>query len=144
MGDLELAIANRNRIGRLYGFTGHYGTTHSAPLSEAPEQIEEPNVKQQQTVTEAEEIIMATDLVFNRFKPSSVAGRILATLAKGPKTPAQVAHIAGSRSADNIMAPGGWFYLLRKFGKTSKKFTLSLNDDGRLVLVVNQRYAKQV
>lgn len=87
---------------------------------------------------------MESTLVFNRFRSNSVAGRMLTALAKGPKTPAQVARIAKSKSADNIMAGGGWYFQLRRFGKISRKFTLSVEDNGRLVLAVNRRYRGQV
>lgn len=85
---------------------------------------------------------MATT-VFNRFRVNSVAGRMLTTLAKGPKTPLQVAKIAKVRSADNIMAGGGWYFQLRRFGKASRKFDLSAVD-GKLVLTVNKRFRSQV
>jgi hypothetical protein len=135
MSDRETAIAVRDRIGRLYGYSGPYGTTNPTP------EITEPFVEETVEVTQtaAEEI----DMVFNRFKPDSVAGRILKALASGPKTPAQLAHLAGSKSADNIIAPGGWFYQLRKFGKTTGKFKLE-KEDNRLVLTVGKRYASQV
>ena len=87
---------------------------------------------------------MTTDLIFNRYRPDSIAGRILAALAKRPHTPAELARIAQSRSADNILAAGGWYSQLRRFGKTTRKFSLELADDGRLVLTVNKRYASQV
>lgn len=87
---------------------------------------------------------MDSNLVFNRFRSNSVAGRMLTALAKRPLTPAQVAHIARVKSADNIMAGGGWYFQLRRFGKASKKFTLAVADNGRLVLTVNRRYRGQV
>lgn len=87
---------------------------------------------------------MTENLVFNRFRSNSIAGRILRSLASGPKTPAQLAHLAKSKSADNVMAPGGWYFQLRRFGKASKKFTLAVTDNGRLVLTVNRRYRDQV
>ena len=82
-------------------------------------------------------------LVFNRYRADSIGGRILTSLAGGPKTPSELARIAGSRSADNITAPGGWYSQLRKFGKTTGKFKLE-KDGNRLVLTVNKRYASQV
>lgn len=86
---------------------------------------------------------MTTNLIFNRFRSNSVAGRILKSLATGPKTPAQLAHVAKA-SADNILAGGGWYFQLRRFGKASKKFTLGMNEQGRLVLTVNRRYRGQI
>lgn len=83
------------------------------------------------------------DLVFNRFQSKSVAGRMLSALAGGPKTPAQIANVAKVKSADNILAPGGWYFQLRRFGKTSGKFKLA-KDGNKLVLTVNKRYASQV
>jgi hypothetical protein len=82
-------------------------------------------------------------LVFNRFRSNTVAGRMLTALAKRPLTPAQVAHLAKAKSAGNIMAGGGWYFQLRRFGKASKKFTLAMVD-GRLTMVVNRRYRGQV
>lgn len=143
MSEQELAVATRDRIGRIYKFHGTYGTTTKTAELSGEVNVEETNTPTT-TVSEQTEDEMDATLVFNRFKPASVAGKILRALVAGPKTPAQVAHLAGSRSVDNIMAPGGWFYQLRKFGKTSGKFALSLNDNGRLVLAVNKRYAKQV
>lgn len=78
---------------------------------------------------------MTENLVFNRFRATSIAGRILTTLSDGkPKSAAQVARIAKSRSADNILAPGGWYAKLRNYGKRTRKFLLSKTEDGKLVL----------
>jgi hypothetical protein len=133
-------LATRDRIGRLYGYTGPYGTTNPEKELDIPEQSVKIDVKEQQpiVVVEGEET-----MVFNRFKPGSVGARILSALANGPKTAAQLAHVAGSKTADNILAPGGWFYQLRKFGKTSGKFKLE-KDGNKLVLTVSKRYAAQV
>ena len=87
---------------------------------------------------------MESNMVFNRFRTNSIAGRMLTALAKRPMTPAQIAHVAKAKSADNIMAGGGWYFQLRRFGKASKKFTLSVADNGRLVLQVNRRYRDQI
>lgn len=87
---------------------------------------------------------MDSTLVFNRFRSNTVAGRMLSALAKRPMTVAEVARIAKPRSTDNILAPGGWYFQLRRFGKTSKKFSLSMAENGRLVLKVNARYRGQV
>jgi hypothetical protein len=148
MNDREQAIAVRDRIGRLYGFTGSYGTANPEPdvadNSESDLTSGEPSatisVEEVGTETELEE---ENAMIFNRFKVDSVAGRMLKALAAGPKTAAQLAHIAGSKSADNILAPGGWFYQLRKFGKTSGKFKLEKSEN-RLVLTISKRYASQV
>ena len=77
------------------------------------------------------------NLVFNRYRADSVGGRILTALTAGPKTAAQLAHVAKSKSADNILAPGGWYSQLRRFGKESGKFTLEKKDN-RLVLTVHR------
>ena len=78
-------------------------------------------------------------LVFNRFRSNSVAGRMLIALAKGtPMTPAAVARAAKAKSPKNITAPGGWYALLRAFGRKSRKFNLSKTEDGKLVLVVRK------
>lgn len=87
---------------------------------------------------------MESNMVFNRFRVNSIAGRMLTALAKRPMTPAQIAHVVKAKSADNIMAPGGWYFQLRRFGKTTKKFTLATADNGRLVLTVNRRYRGQI
>jgi hypothetical protein len=87
---------------------------------------------------------MTNDLVFNRFQPNSVAGRMLSALAKRPMTVAELARVAKPKSTDNIMAPGGWYFQLRRFGKASRKFTLSVADNGRLVLKVHDRYRGQI
>lgn len=83
------------------------------------------------------------NLVFNRYRPDSIGGKILTALAAGPRTPSELARIAKPRSAANIMAPGGWFSQLRRFGKTSRKFDLRVVD-GRLVMTISRRYAPQV
>src|SRR4051812_35481766 len=86
---------------------------------------------------------MTNDLVFNRFKSDSVAGRMLRALMAGkPLSVAQVARVARPKSVDNILAPGGWYALLRRYGKTSRKFNLAKTEDGKLVMKVNARYAK--
>jgi hypothetical protein len=73
-------------------------------------------------------------LVFNRFRVNSVAGRMLSLLSDGkPRTAAQIARSAKPRSVDNILAPGGWYALLRAYGRKSRKFNLS-KVDGKLVL----------
>ena len=78
-------------------------------------------------------------VIFNRFRANSVAGRILTVLAAGkPLTVAQVARAAKPRSTDNLMAPGGWYALLRAYGKTTRKFNLSKTDDGKLVMIVRK------
>lgn len=78
-------------------------------------------------------------LVFNRFRVNSVAGRMLVALAKGqPMSVAQVARVAQPKSADNILAPGGWYAQLRRFGKESRKFKLGKTDDGKLVMTVRK------
>lgn len=74
-------------------------------------------------------------LLFNRFRPNTVAGRILSTLANGePKTVAQIVRVAKPKSADNLLGPGGWYAKLRHYGKTSRKFTLAKTEDGKIVL----------
>ena len=77
------------------------------------------------------------NLVFNRYRADSIGGRILTALTTAPRTPAELARIAKSRSADNILAPGGWYSQLRRFGKESGKFTLEVKDN-RLVLTVTR------
>ena len=78
---------------------------------------------------------MAKTLVFNRFRENSVAGRMLAALAAGkPLSVAQVVRVAKPKSAENIMAPGGWYAKLRAYGKATRKFNLSKTEDGKLVL----------
>jgi hypothetical protein len=80
------------------------------------------------------------ELVFNRFRPNSVAGRMLSALAKGqPMSVAQIARVAKPKSKDNILAPGGWYVQLRAFGKASRKFRLSKTEDGKLQLTVLRR-----
>jgi hypothetical protein len=82
------------------------------------------------------------ELVFNRFRVNSVAGRMLTALAKGkPLTAAQVARVAKPRSADNILAPGGWYAQLRAYGKKTRKFNLSKDESGKLVLVARRKAA---
>lgn len=79
---------------------------------------------------------MTKTLVFDRFRPDSIGGRILTTLSDGqPKSIAQIARVAKPRSVRNITAPGGWYTQLRAYGKASRKFTLSKTDDGKLVLM---------
>lgn len=79
-------------------------------------------------------------LVFNRFRSNSVAGRLLTSLSGGqPRSVAQLVRVAKPRSADNILAPGGWYAKLRAYGKTTRKFKLSKTDDGKLVLVARKR-----
>lgn len=79
-------------------------------------------------------------LIFNRFRANSVAGRMLVALADGqPRTAAQIARIAKPRSADNILQPGGWYALLRAYGKKSRKFLLEKTDDGKIVMKVSSR-----
>lgn len=86
---------------------------------------------------------MTNDLILNRFRQNSVAGRIIKALSNGrPLTVKQVARIAKPRSVDNILAPGGWYAQLRKYGKTSRKFNLSKTEDGKLVMKINARFAK--
>lgn len=130
-------LATRNRIGRLYGFTGSYKT----PEPSAAIDVEEvtPAIEPEPET----EIEKETVMIFNRFKADSVAGRMLKALARGPKTAEQLASVAKAKSAENVLAPGGWFYLLRKFGKTSGKFRLE-KDGNKLVLTVNKRYVSQV
>ena len=137
----DLAIANRNRIGRLYGYTGLYGTTNAVTEPEEPEIVLD--TAQAESKNSESDLELEDNMIFNRFKQDSIAGRILKALAGGPKTAAQLAYVAGSKSADNILAPGGWFYQLRKFGKTSGKFRLE-KDGNRLVLTISKRYASQV
>lgn len=85
---------------------------------------------------------MTQELIFNRFKADSVAGRMLKALAKGkPMSEAQVVRIAKPKSADNILAPGGWYAKLRAYGKATRKFNLSKTEDGKLVLVARKRAA---
>ena len=134
MTDRDTAIAVRDRIGRLYGYTGPYGTTEPSTV-ETVEEIQQVEIQ----INEEER----TEMIFNRFKKDSVAGRILAALAGGPKTPAQLAHLAKVRSESNLMGAGGWYYQLRKFGKTSGKFKL-VKEENRLVLTINKRYVGQV
>ena len=83
------------------------------------------------------------DKLFGRYRRDSVAGRILTALVEKPLTPSELAKVAKPKSAANIMNPGGWYFQLRRFGKTTKKFDLSLVD-GKLVLTVSKRYLKQV
>jgi hypothetical protein len=129
--------SNRACIARLYKFTGSYGTTEPSAAIDVEEAT--PDTSEPVETTEEEE----TAMIFNRFRPDSVAGRMLKALAAGPKTPAQLAAQAKAKSADNILAPGGWFYQLRKFGKATGKFRLE-KDGNKLVLTVNKRYASQV
>jgi hypothetical protein len=83
---------------------------------------------------------MTTALVFDRFRPDSVAGRILIALTPGkPLSVAQLARVARPKSVDNILAPGGWYTQLRRFGKTTRKFTLAKTDDGKIVLTLARR-----
>lgn len=87
---------------------------------------------------------MENTLIFNRFRTNSVAGRMLKALANGePKSVAQIARIAKPKSVDNILAPGGWYAQLRRFGKATRKFNLS-KIDGKIVLKVSARYAAQL
>lgn len=85
---------------------------------------------------------MTSNLVFNRFRANSVGGRMAALLADGkPRTDAQVAHSAKPRSVANIAQPGGWFALLRAYGKASRKFNLSRTEDGKMVMKVRKGVA---
>lgn len=78
---------------------------------------------------------MKTNLILNRFRVNSVAGRMLKFLSNGePQTPAAVARVAKPRSVENIMQPGGWFTLLRAYGKTSRKFTMEKTEEGKIVM----------
>ena len=78
-------------------------------------------------------------LVLNRFRSNSVAGRMVLALANGkPMTPAAVARAAKAKSVKNVTAPGGWFTLLRAFGRKSRKFNLTKTDDGKLVMAVRK------
>jgi hypothetical protein len=84
-----------------------------------------------------------TDRVFGRFRPNSVAGKMLTLLADGkPRTVKEIARVAKPRSVDNIDAAGGWYQLLRRFGKRSRQFELSKTDDGKLQLTVRNARRK--
>jgi hypothetical protein len=84
---------------------------------------------------------MNKNLILNRFRTNSVAGRMLVLLADGkPRSAAQIARSAKPRSVENITQPGGWYTLLRAYGKKSRKFNLAKTEDGKIVLKVNARY----
>jgi hypothetical protein len=136
--------ANRSRIARIYRYTGGYGTTEPSTAIDVEEAT--PVASESEPKTETEPAIEPEGeetMVFNRFKADSVAGRMLKALARGPKTAEQLAMQAKAKSAENVLAPGGWFYQLRKFGKTTGKFRLE-KDGNKLVLTVNKRYVSQV
>jgi hypothetical protein len=79
------------------------------------------------------------DLVLNRFRPNSVGGRLVSALAAGkPRTVAELARAAKPRSKDNLLAPGGWFDLLRAYGKSSRKFKLEKLEDGKIQMIVRK------
>lgn len=85
---------------------------------------------------------MNKTLIFNRFRSNSVAGRMLSLLADGtPRTAKQIARSAKPKSVDNILQPGGWYVLLRRYGKATRKFNLSKTEDGKIVLKVRKGVA---
>jgi len=82
---------------------------------------------------------MDNTVLFGQYKADSVAGRMLKALAAGkPLTVAQIARVAQPKSIDNILAPGGWYAQLRRFGKTTRRFNLSKTEDGKLVMTVRR------
>ena len=80
---------------------------------------------------------MENTLVFGRFRVNSVGGRMARLLSDGrPRTIAQIARTAKPASVANILQPGGWYSLLRSYGKASRKYTLGKQADGKLVMRV--------
>lgn len=78
-------------------------------------------------------------LVFNRFRANSVGGRMAKLLSDGKvHSLAQVVRAAKPRSESNILQPGGWFALLRAYGRKSRKFNLSMTEDGKMVMAVRK------
>jgi hypothetical protein len=81
--------------------------------------------------------------VFGRFRVNSVGGRMLTYLSDGkPRTTKEIARVAKPRSVENIDAAGGWYPLLRRFGKRSRQFDLSKTDDGKIQLTLRRAARK--
>jgi hypothetical protein len=78
-------------------------------------------------------------VVFGRFRTDAVGGRILRLLSDGkPRTINEIARVAKPKSKDNITAAGGWYSLLKRYGRESRQFDLYKTDGGKLVLTVRR------
>jgi hypothetical protein len=88
------------------------------------------------TVT-AKPIVETGGLVFGRFKPDSIGGKIAALLSDGlPHTAEDIAAAVSVKSVKNITASGGWYSVLKIHGEKTKLYTLVKTDDDKLILTM--------